>query len=516
MKKLMFVRPPFEGIGDYRPVHLGIAMLSSYVKKNFGAFFDYYFVDALLDGIGVDETLKKIVAVKPDFIGLTVKSVQVEQTLELIKKIKEKYTPIIVCGGNHVSIEPDIFIKNGADFAIIGEGEEAIVKIIKYVYFEGEDVDKFSNIITPKNNSRKDRKIIVTDCIDNYGMPDWSIMDLKRYNENIHLNTAIPALPVMASRGCPYMCDFCSSHLTWGTKVRYRSPRLVLDEIRNNIEVYGIDNIHFYDDNLMLNNKWLTEFLDLVEKEQIRFKWICLSRPEIIIKNSYLLKKMKECGCQGFELGFETSDEELYDNMNKKNTKSGFSEVFQLVLDNDFPMIELLLMCFYDGETFSSLFKTYEQLKKYKKRNVVQISSRYFATPFHNTEFHHNIDQKGILLSGGYKYKYAIFLNFMPFSFLNSTFENYKINSKMLKLQFQFEKIENIIHKQEFEYIQSKVSMDNFADIFNQLADKKETILYLSEVVKKQVEGNVSKEAIYEYVGRMIEFAISRGGINNL
>ena len=516
MKKLMFIRPPFEGMGQYKPIHLGIAMLSSYVKKNFGDFFEYYFVDALLDTLSVEETLNKILEVKPDFIVFTVKSVQVEQTLELIKRIKEEYSPIIVCGGNHVSIDPKLFIEGSADFSIIGEGEEAIVEIINYLYFNGEKVDSFNNIVTANCNEYENKKIMVSDDIDKYGIPDWSIMDVKRYNENIHINKAIAALPVMASRGCPYKCDFCSSHLTWGTRVRFRKPQLVLEEIKRNIEVYGIDNIHFYDDNLMLNEKWLNEFLTLVEKEKLNFKWICLSRPEIIIKYSHLLQRMKDCGCQGFELGFETSDEGLYSIMNKKNEKTAFTKVYQLVLEYEFPMIEFLLMCFYEGETFDSLFNTYAQLKKYKKEKLLLVSSRYFATPFQNTEFHHNIKEKGILISEGYKYKYAIFLNFMPFSFLNSTFENYRINPKTLKLHLVFGNVENIIHKQEFDYISSLISSDDFSILFNQVSSDRGTVLDLSQIIKNKVGDKMSIEAVYEYIGRMIEFAISKGAVKHL
>lgn len=516
MKKLMFIRPPFEGMGQYKPIHLGIAMLSSYIKKNFGNYFDYYFVDALLDTLSVYEVFKKIIEVKPDIIAITIKSVQVEQSIELIRMAKKEYSPIIICGGNHVSVEPNIFIKSGADFSIIGEGEEAIVKIIKYLYFNGEHVESLSNIVVNEDDNYKREKIIISEDINKYGIPDWSIMDVKRYNENIHINKSIPALPVMASRGCPYKCDFCSSHLTWGARVRYREPELVLKEIKRNIEIYNINNIHFYDDNLMLNEKWLEKFLDLVEREKVKFKWICLSRPEIIIKSSHLLNRMKNCGCQGFELGFETSDGELYKIMNKKNEKTDFIKVYELLIKYDFPMIEFLIMCFYEGETFNSLFQTYIELKKYKKDKPIIVSSRYFATPFKNTEFYNNIDKKGVLLDKSYKYKYAIFLNFMPFSFLNSTFENYKVNPKVLKIQLAFLDIENIIHKQDFDYINSLISEEDFSIIFNKVSSDKGTVLDLVKVIKKKITKQIPVESIYEYIGRMIEFAISTGAVKHI
>ena len=49
---------------------------------------------------------------------------------------------------------------------------------------------------------------------------------------------------------------------------------------------------------------------------------------------------MKINGCKGFELGFETEDEELYSKMNKKNTKSTFKLAYDALMQENFEMIE--------------------------------------------------------------------------------------------------------------------------------------------------------------------------------
>ncbi len=182
--------------------------------------------------------------------------------------------------------------------------------------------------------------------IDAYGIPDWDCISLELYNENIHIDKINKALPIMASRGCPYSCEFCSTYLTWGHKVRYRSVDLVISEIESNIEKYGIRNFHFYDDNLLLNKEWVRDFSECLLEKNIDIQWICLSRPELILKNENLLQLMQASGCKGFELGYETSDETLYNRMNKKNDKSYFIGTYELLKRLKFEMIEFLLMFF--------------------------------------------------------------------------------------------------------------------------------------------------------------------------
>ena len=104
--KIVFVRPPFEGMGVYKPPHLGIAALSAFLKKKFGSKIKIEFIDALLYEMSEKDVVDKIIETNADVIGFTVKTMQVEQTLNIIKQIKKMSSPIIICGGNHVSVEP--------------------------------------------------------------------------------------------------------------------------------------------------------------------------------------------------------------------------------------------------------------------------------------------------------------------------------------------------------------------------------------------------------------------------
>ena len=55
----------------------------------------------------------------------------------------------------------------------------------------------------------------------------------------------------MASRGCPYRCNYCSKGV-WGSDIRFRSVGNVLSEVELCIDKYGMRDFRFYDDGLTL------------------------------------------------------------------------------------------------------------------------------------------------------------------------------------------------------------------------------------------------------------------------
>lgn len=485
----------------YVPPHMGIAVLYSCCVKKFGDIFEYQFLDCFLENLNENEALKRILEIRPALIAFTVKSMQTRQTLNIIKCIKSVYNPVIVCGGNHVNVEPVLFIEGGADYSVTGPGEQALVDIIE-LHFINKD-------------SEKELNHIIRCEIGLFSIPNWGIMDLSRYNENIHIDANKKALPVMASRGCPYQCDFCSSCLTWGTTVKYREPREVIDEIISNKELYDISDVHFYDDNLMFDRKWLIEFLDIVERDELKFNWICLSRPEIIYNSRDLLGKMKQNGCMGFELGFETLDANLYEKMNKKNDVTAFQRAYLEICKNDFAMVEVLLMFFYDGETFSTIFNTYKYIKKMKKdQKFIFLTSRFFSTPFIGTKFGENAENMGISISDGYKHKYAKFLNFIPYSFLDSNLSHYIINEKLLNLKYKMLGIDryNIIYKDEFISILNSLTLNTFCYIFNSMPINS-TVQDFMDTLQDKLSYKEDMKPLYEFTCRMLEFAIRGGAV---
>ena len=87
-KNCLFIRPPFEGMGKYKPPHLGIASIYGYVKNKFPEI-NFSFIDALVNNDSVKSIVDYIEKNRPDIVCFTVKTMQVDQT-RLIIDIHQK------------------------------------------------------------------------------------------------------------------------------------------------------------------------------------------------------------------------------------------------------------------------------------------------------------------------------------------------------------------------------------------------------------------------------------------
>ncbi len=79
--------------------------------------------------------------------------------------------------------------------------------------------------------------------------------------------------PILTSRGCPYLCTFCSSGLTNKRVMRYRKPENIVEEIKYLKEKYGVDEIFFSDDNLTMDLKRAEDIFNLLIDQKINIHW---------------------------------------------------------------------------------------------------------------------------------------------------------------------------------------------------------------------------------------------------
>jgi anaerobic magnesium-protoporphyrin IX monomethyl ester cyclase len=100
-------------------------------------------------------------------------------------------------------------------------------------------------------------------------------MQLKVYLDsgyNFGMNRG-RSMPIIASRGCPYKCTFCSSAQMWTTLWKARSPDAVVNEMKSYIEKYHVDNFDFYDLTAIVKKQWIIEFCKKIIKELPPITW---------------------------------------------------------------------------------------------------------------------------------------------------------------------------------------------------------------------------------------------------
>ena len=203
------------------------------------------------DGVSVrigetdEQVLQHIGSVKPNIIGISIMFANVAPFVKnLTKAIKSAYPLItIVLGGNYVTnaakdyfyaMDNDLrgtlmetlfvhgLMDENIDYLMAGEADLEFPKLAECILNDG-DVRKIGNLIY------SDGLPIFTFKAESVDMgsltaPAWDLFNMERYFEigafYSPRTDARKILPIMATRGCPEQCSYCTTHDTWGRVVR--------------------------------------------------------------------------------------------------------------------------------------------------------------------------------------------------------------------------------------------------------------------------------------------------------
>jgi anaerobic magnesium-protoporphyrin IX monomethyl ester cyclase len=129
-------------------------------------------------------------------------------------------------------------------------------------------------------------------------------------------NTGLKQTSLIVTRGCPFLCDFCSKPV-WGDPFRKPPLEKVFREIEE-IRSLGYTSLWIADDCFTLDSEYLTAFCREMIRRGVPVGWTCLSRVDRLTPD--LVDLMKRAGCIRVYLGLESGSNETLRLMNKRVT----------------------------------------------------------------------------------------------------------------------------------------------------------------------------------------------------
>jgi len=270
----------------------------------------------------------------PDVIGLGVISWNRRVARKIIETIRAaSRNKVIICGGKDPTFKPEIYFDYGADFVVMHEGEETIVELLNCLN-EGRSVIAVNGIAF-----MKDQDLIVTDRrppfdLDKLNFPALDLIDYDHYC-NIRLG-GIPGHFIktgflMANRGCPYRCRFCTDPVR--NIYRERSIDNIIEEIKWQMENWKIEGMVLLDDLFYFTDNRVTLFCERVLKENIRLKFYAQTRVDRV-GSSKTLALMKKAGFIQLALGVESGSQRMLDIMNKGTKLKQIRKAIQDIEDS--------------------------------------------------------------------------------------------------------------------------------------------------------------------------------------
>ncbi|MBC8412336.1 MAG: radical SAM protein [Nitrospira sp.] len=300
-------------------IPLNIACLAAYldVQGIDNRILDMRLYDAPFKDL--EDTIKMY---SPRIVGISAFTSEYDNAIKSAKIIKSINKDIlIVIGGHHAAAMPSELLEEIPEFDLLihGEGELALTEIIRQ-FDSGRDYTEISGV-----SYRNGDSVVVVPraeliaSLDDLPFPARHKLDLSRYVPSPGTGNymQLPTTGIMASRGCPYKCNYCSKGV-WGATIRFRSVENVLAEVEHCIEKYGIHDYRFYDDALTLPQWELKRFCEEIIKRKLNITWNCYSRVNGITEDKLLA--MKEAGCYHIKYGIEFGTEKALKIANKGAT----------------------------------------------------------------------------------------------------------------------------------------------------------------------------------------------------
>lgn len=328
---VVFVIPPKKNLSVAYP--LGLAYIASILKKN---HYGVRIFDFSQKFYSTQKCIKEIVKVKPDFIGLSIHSFNYNVSKEIIFDIKKllPQTKIII-GGPHISALPKFSLYDlGADFAIVGEGEFVTLELIKRInanYHCFNDIKGLAfwreniPILNPGCN--------MVDNLDDLPFPAWEIAPPNTWKDIAgHLYyKKFPVAPLITSRGCPYNCYFCASHVIHGSKFRKRTAQNVVDEIQFLVRTYGAKEITIFDDTFTEEKQHAIEICEAIIRRKLNIIWRTAVGLRLDTLDEEILDIFKRSGCYQLGFGIESFSQNILNRIKKPIVKPKILEKIKII-----------------------------------------------------------------------------------------------------------------------------------------------------------------------------------------
>ncbi|MCD4706919.1 MAG: B12-binding domain-containing radical SAM protein [Candidatus Sabulitectum sp.] len=239
--------------------------------------------------------------------------------LEIVRELKRRNTerPVLV-GGYHTTFVPDDFVKAGADFVVLGEGEKRVPALLSYIDGNTE-LASLDGLVS--SDFFADRKEKYTLDLDSQPFAAVDLLPLENYWKLGYGHgpamRGVKYMNILTSRGCPYKCSFCQAPQMCGGHWLAKSAEKVLEEFQFHIDRYEVRDFHLQDENFAIDRKRVEDICRGILDRKMNITFCFPSGLKMETLDEDLIKLLADAGCRYFSLSPESGSIRVLKLMNK-------------------------------------------------------------------------------------------------------------------------------------------------------------------------------------------------------
>jgi radical SAM superfamily enzyme YgiQ (UPF0313 family) len=271
--------------------------------------------DLMIQGLSLEEIVGRIPA-GTNLVGIgCLFSSLWPITRRLAEGIRARFPQaLLVLGGEHGTALPEHVLETSPfDVVVLGEGEETFVNVIR-AHAAGESFHRIAGVAF-----RDGDKIVNTGLsvrrkdVDAIPLPDWDSLPIREYmarHQSNGINLGV-SMPLVATRGCPFKCTFCSSPGMWTQRWVPRDPKLVADEIELYHKKYGATNFDFQDLTAIVKRQWILDFTRELIDRGLNITWQMPSGTRSEVFDTEVAGLLYKSGCRALGFAVESGSPEM-------------------------------------------------------------------------------------------------------------------------------------------------------------------------------------------------------------
>lgn len=371
-----------KGVSLWPPIAL--AYVASVLRE--AGISQVILYDAMVMGQTHSQMIEEIITQQPDLVIVQSTTPTVRSDLKMVAEVKKITSKIrFAFFGIHPTAEGASLLDAGVDFAIHGEPEYTLRELA----LNWDNPAHWPSILGLRFQEQKKEIFAGTrpniQNLDELPHPARDLLDQNLYRLP---DTGNPFTLIKISRGCPYLCTFCTVQAYYGAKLRHRSPQHIFEEIREVIETSSIRDFLFHSDTFNMYPQLVHQLCDLILSLPEPIRWVANSRVDLL--NPSLLAKMKSAGCTLLSLGVESGDQHILDLAKKGIKLEQATQAVQWIREAGIRSLAYFILGL-PGETKDSLERTIQ----FARTLDPDYAQFFTATPFPGTTFHQMLREQG-------------------------------------------------------------------------------------------------------------------------
>ncbi len=417
--RVLLIKSRYKTVGydfyDASFPSLALEYLAAYIEAIPGVTIQI--LDAHAENLNLKQVEERIREFHPDLVGLTVPVTSAIIDVMKVAQIARKFAPVVL-GGWHPTLAVEDTLEKGADIVVRGEGEYTFQELVQ----KGSPVG-VAGLSYKENGSyihNPDRPFIKN--LDDLKFPARHLRPKNGKYGMFYMEIDV----IETSRGCMNRCKFCSTHIVYRGKWRFRSVPSIIEELKVIGKNKKVTDVFFVDDNILVDMKRMKYLSIEIIKAKARgeipkkFRFFFQGRLDLMGKHPGVVKLMAQAGFWLVLVGIEAVTEKGLKDVNKGATLEQIEQGIKVLHDNDIVILgNTIIGADLDATIEEELFSI-----RYVAENLdLDFASFTILTPFPGTILSKEMEEKNMILTKDYS----------KYNWLNPVIRTNKLEAPILK-----------------------------------------------------------------------------------